>query len=94
MSRLRLDCGMTILITMSKAITGHKYRHYKKESMVYTVVESNALDCESVEPLVVYRSEYETPDHPKGTLWVRAREDFESKVTLADGTVVDRFTEI
>ena len=85
---------MTILITMSKAITGHKYRHYKKETMVYTVVESNALDCESVEPLVVYRSEYETPDHPKGTLWVRAREDFESKVTLADGTVVDRFTEI
>ena len=62
--------------------------------MVYTVVESNALDCESVEPLVVYRSEYETPDHPKGTLWVRAREDFESKVTRADGTVVDRFTEI
>ena len=62
--------------------------------MVYTVVESNAMDCESVEPLVVYRSEYETPDHPKGTLWVRAREDFESKVTLADGTVVDRFTEI
>ena len=85
---------MTILITMSKAITGHKYRHYKKESMVYTVVESNALDCESVEPLVVYRSEYETPDHPKGTLWVRARKDFESRVTLPDGIVVDRFTEI
>ena len=62
--------------------------------MVYTVVESNALDCESVEPLVVYRSEYETPDHPKGTLWVRSRKDFESRVTLADGTVDDRFTEI
>ena len=79
---------------MSKAINGHRYRHYKKATMVYTVVESNALDCESVEPLVVYRSEYETPDHPKGTLWVRDREDFESKVTLADGMVVDRFTEI
>ena len=79
---------------MSKAINGHRYRHYKKETMVYTVIESNALDCESVEPLVVYRSEYETPDHPKGTLWVRARKDFESRVTLADGTVVDRFTEI
>ena len=52
------------------------------------------MDCESVQPLVVYRSEYETPDHPKGTVWVRSREDFESKVTLADGTVVDRFTEI
>ena len=49
---------------MSKAINGHRYRHYKKATMVYTVVESNALDCESVEPLVVYRSEYETPDHP------------------------------
>ena len=79
---------------MSKAINGHRYRHYKKESMVYTVVESNALDCESVESLVVYRSEYETPDHPKGTLWVRSRKDFESRVTLPDGTVVDRFTEI
>ena len=79
---------------MSKAINGHMYRHYKKATMVYTVIESNALDCESVKPLVVYRSEYETPDHSKGTLWVRDREDFESKVTLADGTVVDRFTEI
>lgn len=79
---------------MSKAINGHRYRHYKKETMVYTVVESNALDCESVEPLVVYRSEYETPDHPKGTLWVRSRKDFESRVTLANGVEMDRFTEI
>ena len=79
---------------MSKAIANHRYRHYKKETMIYTVVTANALDCESVKPLVVYRSEYETLDHPKGTLWVRAREDFESKVTLADGTIVDRFTEI
>ena len=79
---------------MSKAINGHKYRHYKKATMVYTVVESNALDCESVEPLVVYRSEYETPDHPKGTLWVRARKDFESRVMFPDGVEMDRFTEI
>ena len=79
---------------MSKAIAGHRYRHYKKETMTYTVIESNALDCESVKPLVIYRSEYETPDHPKGTLWVCARDDFESQVSLADGTVVDRFTEI
>ena len=79
---------------MSKAIANHRYRHYKKESMVYTVVTADALDCELVKPLVVYRSEYETSDHPKGTLWVRNREDFESKVTLADGTIVDRFTEI
>ena len=79
---------------MSRAIAGHIYRHYKKETMVYTVVMADALDCESVEPMVIYRSDYETPDHPKGTVWVRARADFESRVTLADGTVVDRFTEI
>lgn len=79
---------------MSKAITGHHYRHYKKETMVYTVVEAQALDCENVSPLVVYRSEYETPDHPKGTVWVRSKADFESQVVLADGHVVDRFTEI
>ena len=79
---------------MSKAIANHRYRHYKKETMIYTVITADALDCESVKPLVIYRSEYETPDHPKGTLWVRAREDFESKVTLADGTVTDRFSEI
>ena len=79
---------------MSKAIAGRKYRHYKKAMMVYTVVVADALDCESVQPLVVYRSEYDSPDHPKGTVWVRSREDFESEVTLADGSVVDRFTEI
>ena len=79
---------------MSKAINGHMYRHYKKATMVYTVIESNALDCESVEPLVVYRSEYETPNHPKGTLWVRSRKDFESRVMLPDGVEMDRFTEI
>jgi hypothetical protein len=42
----------------------------------------------------VYRSEYETPDHPKGTLWVRSRKDFESRVMLPDGVEMDRFTEI
>ena len=51
---------------MSVAEKGRRYRHYKKETMVYTVVDI-ALDCETVEPLVVYRSEYETPDHPKGS---------------------------
>lgn len=79
---------------MSKAEKGRRYRHYKKETMVYTVVTADALDCESVKSLVVYRSEYETPDHPKGTLWVRDRKDFESRVTLPDGSTVDRFTEI
>lgn len=79
---------------MSKAITGHRYRHFKKETMVYTVVEASALDCDDLTPLVVYRSEYETPDHPKGTIWVRKKAEFEGTKTLPDGTVVDRFTEI
>lgn len=79
---------------MSLAKNGHRYRHYKKETMIYTVVEANALDCENVLPFVIYRSEYETPAHPKGTIWIRAKADFESQVTLPSGEKVDRFTEI
>lgn len=79
---------------MSKAITGHRYRHFKKETMVYTVVEADALDCDDLTPLVIYKSEYETHDHPKGTIWVRKKVDFEGTKTLPDGTVVERFTEI
>lgn len=77
---------------MSKAIAGRKYRHYKKETMIYTVLEANAVDSEDLKPLVVYRKEYDSPEYPKGTVWVRPKESFESQVTLADGSVVDRFT--
>lgn len=79
---------------MSIAKNGHRYRHFKKETMIYTVIEANAFDCDDVTPLVVYRSEYETPDHPKGTIWVRKKSEFEGTKTLPDGTVVERFTEI
>lgn len=79
---------------MSKAIANHRYRHFKKESMIYTVIEANALDCDNQESLVIYKSEYETAEHPKGTIWVRKKADFESQVKLADGRIVDRFTEI
>lgn len=79
---------------MSKAQNGHVYRHYKKESMLYTVLESCALDCNTTEPLVIYRSEYSTTEHKKGTVWVRARSDFESQVKLTNGTIVERFNDI
>jgi len=62
--------------------------------MIYTVIEANALDCEDVKPMVVYRSEYETPEHPKGTIWIRSKADFESRVMLPDDIVIDRFTQI
>ena len=78
---------------MSIAINGHRYRHFKKETMIYTVVEADALDCNLV-PQVVYRSEYETPDRPKGTIWIREKAEFESKKVLPDGTEVERFTDI
>lgn len=79
---------------MSIAKNGCRYRHFKKETMVYTVIEADALDCDSLTPLVVYRSEYDTPGHPKGTVWIRKKEEFEGTKVLPDGTVVDRFTEI
>jgi len=79
---------------VSKAINGHRYRHYKSPTMIYTVIEANALDCEDVKPMVVYRSEYETPEHPRGTIWIRSKADFESRVMLPDDIVIDRFTQI
>ena len=54
---------------MSKAIASRKYRHYKKETMIYTVVTADALDCESVKPLVVYRPI--TPREPYGCVTAR-----------------------
>lgn len=79
---------------MSIAKVGHLYRHFKKETMIYTVLEVNVLDCENAQPMVLYRAEYDSLDHPRGTIWIRSKEEFEGKKTLPDGRVVERFTDI
>ena len=79
---------------MSKAINNHRYRHFKSPSMIYTVIEADALDTDNLTHLVVYRSEYDSKTHPKGTVWSRNKAEFEGFKTLEDGTTIERFTEI
>lgn len=79
---------------MSVAIKGHRYQHFKSKGFIYTVLEADAVSTENVQRLVVYRSEYSKPDYPKGTVWVRPKEEFESKKILPDGTEVERFLDI
>lgn len=48
------------------------YRHYKGD---YYLVEDIALDCETKEPLVIYRALY-----GDGILWLRPLKDFIKEV--------------
>ncbi|MFM7765124.1 MAG: DUF1653 domain-containing protein, partial [Sphingomonadales bacterium] len=48
---------------------------------------------ETLDPLVVYKPLYETPDVPPGTLWVRPAAMFLEMVETNDGTVL-RFTRL
>lgn len=50
-----------------------RYRHYKGGE--YDVL-GVGYHSESVDPLVLYQSCYDTPEFPKGTLWVRPIELF------------------
>ena len=64
-----------------------KYRHYK--GGLYELI-SEARHSESGEHLVVYRSLYDNPDFPAGSVWVRPYEQFVEKVEI-EGGYVDRF---
>lgn len=58
------------------------YLHYKGKR--YEVI-GHALHSETLEPMVVYRPLYDTPDIPEGTLWVRPAAMFEEMVSVGDG---------
>ncbi len=64
-----------------------RYLHYKGRE--YEVI-GHALHSETLEPLVVYRPLYDTPDIPEGTLWVRPAAMFE-EIVVVDGREVPRF---
>ena len=68
-----------------------KYRHYKtgKEYEVIGV----AHHSETLEPLVIYRALYDSPDFGKNALWVRPLKMFMEKVMRA-GKEVKRFEKI
>lgn len=64
-----------------------RYKHYKGN--LYEVV-GEAVQTESREALVIYRSLYDAPDYPYGSLWARPTSMFTEKVTV-DGVEVPRF---
>lgn len=64
-----------------------RYLHYKGRE--YEVI-GHALHSETLEPMVVYRPLYATPDIPEGTLWVRPAAMFE-EIVVVDGREVPRF---
>ncbi len=72
-----------------RAEPGKRYRHYKGGE--YTVLHIGRLESDPGEEYVVYRMEYDAPDYPRGTVWLRKRSNFEERITI-DGVSVQRFT--
>jgi len=67
-----------------------RYRHYKGKD--YELI-GMALHSETLEPMVVYRPLYATPDIPEGTLWVRPASMFLEMVDTPNGQI-RRFSKV
>lgn len=65
-----------------------KYQHFRNKKF-YEVI-GTAVHTETREELVVYKSLYDAPDFPYGSLWVRPKSMFMEMVD-ADGVKVPRF---
>lgn len=75
---------------MREITPGSLWKHFKGGT--YEIV-AIAKDCEDPSrEVVVYKSLYETPEHPIGTIWVREKENFLEKITR-DGKTFWRFEE-
>lgn len=74
-------------MTHMEQIKTGKYRHYKGKEYEVLGVASHS---ETLEPLVVYRALYESPEFGKGALWVRPLSMFIETVVV-DGAEVPRF---
>ncbi|HIE15079.1 TPA: DUF1653 domain-containing protein [Candidatus Bathyarchaeota archaeon] len=74
---------------MSKIKVGEIFKHFKGGQYKIVAV---AKDCDSPEKeLVVYEQLYDSDGFSKGTIWIRALEDFDGEKVLEDGTKVKRF---
>ena len=71
-----------------KIAIGDKFYHYKHSDQLYHILAIGFIE-DTETPCVVYEAEY---GHK--TAWVRTESEFFAKVTLEDGTVVDRFTKV
>ena len=71
----------------SGIVVGGTYQHYKGNS--YQVI-GTARHSETLEEMIVYKSLYETPKFPEGSIWVRPKQMFEEYVEYK-GMPVPRF---
>ncbi len=67
---------------------GKQYRHYKN-GQTYTVLLV-ARHSETLEEMVVYQAEYDSPEFGLRAVWARPRATFEESVTY-EGKLVPRF---
>ena len=58
---------------------GGIYRHFKGKEMLYEVIEE-AIDSETLEKIVIYKSLYEHGNYKKGTVWARNKSNFLARV--------------
>jgi hypothetical protein len=72
----------------SKVKVGDKFFHYKHHDQYYQIVAIGFIEA-TEEPAVVYQAEYGDK-----ITWIRTESEFFAKVTLEDGTIVDRFTKV
>ncbi len=72
----------------AKVVVGDKFYHYKHPDQYYHILAVGFIE-DTETPCVVYEAEYGDK-----ITWVRTEEEFFAKVTLEDGTEVDRFTKV
>lgn len=75
---------------MPQAIKLGKYRHYKGK---YYEVLGVAHHSETLEPLIVYKELYDSPEFGNTALWVRPLAMFVENVEI-EGKLIPRFTYI
>ena len=71
-----------------KIKVGDKFYHFKYPDQFYTIVAVGFIES-TEEPCITYQAEYGDK-----ITWVRTENEFFAKVTLEDGTIVDRFSKI
>lgn len=67
---------------------GDRFYHYKYPDQFYKVIAIGFIE-DTETPCVVYQSEYEG-----NIVWVRTQDEFFTKVTLEDGTEINKFTKV
>lgn len=67
-----------------EAIVGKRYRHYKGGEYIVLAI---AHHSETLEEMVVYQAQYDSPEYGSHAIWVRPRSMFEEQIIHNNETV-------